>query len=386
MTMQVSRNCGFDCKACRFFQLCGGCSNFECLVRRCVVEGVKVEGVTHPSSLCIYQLICPIGATKSKLRGILSPLFSREETAIPDVSSADKARHISEKAIELGSFVPVVSLCDERSWFWKHSYTKIKVPAIVVRLEELIHDRDLQRTVRKVGVHEFLNFDGSVVLSSVMPDELTEGLSAEEYANIIEETGVDGAFTLDRFVYFDDPLVLSWKQVLRMVADLMTLTSKVKCQVFAIAKGANIRQLGWLLESVSELGIKHVVYPVRELRHAPAKKRLFFENIFKATSKSGAKLLVYGSLFPDFFMMPYLEKVSFSSLAWFLRALRGEAVLDRMRREVIVKNAGFKCRCPVCRGKNSSELLENLEILAAHNLYFTLRFYKGCRSWASGTE
>ena len=70
-------------------------------------------------------------------------------------------------------FVPVVRLTDESSWFWND----LPLPWIVVRLAELVKNKALRQRVSSRGLHDFLGFDGKILLSTVMEDEILDELT-----------------------------------------------------------------------------------------------------------------------------------------------------------------------------------------------------------------
>ena len=58
--------------------------------------------------------------------------------------------------------------------------------ALIIRLEKLLGDKELLRRVEAKGIHDFLGFDGRVITSSVMPDELLGSLTSERYVELLK--------------------------------------------------------------------------------------------------------------------------------------------------------------------------------------------------------
>jgi hypothetical protein len=71
-------------------------------------------------------------------------------------------------------FVPRIDVADARSWFWKHG---IELPAVIVSLGEILLNKEILNEALR-GLHDYFGFNGRIFLSSVMPDELIDKLSA----------------------------------------------------------------------------------------------------------------------------------------------------------------------------------------------------------------
>ena len=151
--------------------------------------------------------------------------------------------------IELPRFVPVIRLTDERSWFWDD----FLLPWIVVRLAELVKDKALMQSVSSRGLHDFLGFDGKILLSTVMEDELLDALTPNDYLGMINEIRPDATMTPDSYTYLDDPLCLSWEQTLKQAA-FSRAFSELDIPVVGLIKGVIWKQIAWSAERAIDTG------------------------------------------------------------------------------------------------------------------------------------
>ena len=133
----------------------------------------------------------------------------------------------------LPRFIPVVSVLDKSSWIWR----RLKVTHIV-RLSELLQCREVLDSICREGIHNYLNFDGKVILSTIMPDELIGSMEIERLKTLIRRIKPDIIMTLDRPTYIDDPQAISWIEVLRLLKSALDL-AKLGLPVMGIIKGAD---------------------------------------------------------------------------------------------------------------------------------------------------
>ncbi|MGQ9597508.1 MAG: hypothetical protein ACUVQY_09165 [Thermoproteota archaeon] len=148
--------CGFNCGGCPYFRkLCIGCAIETCLVDKCI-KGTSYTGITHPKSFCRLRQYCPIGG-RNKPPPIPIPSLGRKQMA----------------KIGFSMFIPEVDLADERSWVWRDGF---QVSAVFVPLWQLLTNENILAQASSRGLHDYLGFDGKILLSTVMPDELIDKL------------------------------------------------------------------------------------------------------------------------------------------------------------------------------------------------------------------
>ncbi len=322
------------------------------MVRECCVDGIQYTGITYPHTFCVFRWVCP----KGEPREIKPPM--------PQTPS----KTVSQPYVNLPRFVPVISLGDENSWFWN----QLRHDFLIVRLGEVVANNRLLKEVSERSIHEYLGFDGMIVASSIMPDEYLDTLSGDRYVQLLEAVEPDAAMTLDCYTYMDDPLAVSWTQLLKYVENARYLAEQMDIPLLAVVKGANQKQVSWCVNKLLELGYRTFVVPYRELARAGKPGKILLKYMIREAlySDSKAEVLIYGTPYVKDPFMAYLAedpRIRFASLSWFLRAKRGMAyVKDHF--ESLDLNILYQCNCQFCRGRRWNELIADTKSLALHNL------------------
>lgn len=68
------------------------------------------------------------------------------------------------------------------------------------------------------GLHDYFGFNGKILLSTVMPDELIDRLETKDYFKLINDLKPDATMVPDNYTYTDVPLYQSWSQTIRLVS------------------------------------------------------------------------------------------------------------------------------------------------------------------------
>ncbi|HID90410.1 TPA: hypothetical protein EYP44_00435 [Candidatus Bathyarchaeota archaeon] len=127
----------------------------------------------------------------------------------------------------------MIRLSDKITWFWG----SITHEALIVSLGEMLSDKASLRKITAKGIHDFLGFQGKIILSSIMPDEILDSLTGRKYARLIRAVRPDAAMVLDCYTYIDDPLVISWKQLIKYVNNMVYTINNVDVPLLGIVKG-----------------------------------------------------------------------------------------------------------------------------------------------------
>jgi len=262
-------------------------------------------------------------------------------------------------------FIPVVRLTDDSSWFWND----LPLPWIVVRLAELVKNKALMQRISSRGLHDFLGFDGKILLSTVMEDELLDELTPKDYIGMINEIRPDATMTPDSYTYLDDPLCLSWEQTLKQ-ATFSSVYSELDIPVVGLIKGVIWKQIAWSAEKAIELGCDSFVIPSRELAELG-----LLDGVVSAIisvlqkGKGNAQLLLYGLSYP----FRSKGKFAYSGLSWFISAKEGLYYKGNASfpiTDTSIKSEG--CHCAACRGRMAPQLKDDIRSLALHNLLQTV--------------
>jgi len=342
--------CGKECTRCGLFRTyCPGCITRICLVAKCK-RGTTYEGVTSPKSFCRLREYC-INLGR-----------------IPEgFTDQDVARLRVQMKLELPEFTPTISLTDRRSWFWPD----LQIPWIAVRLSELIKGKGTMRELVSRGLHDFLGFEGKVLLSTVMEDELLDKLRPSDYLKMIEEIRPDATMTPDVYTYVDDPFSLSWAQTFKHIAYARAFAD-LGIPVVGLVKGAIAKQVTYSTEKLCELGCQNFVIPSRELAMLDLLDGHVLTVITTLRKKGTvAPVLLYGLTYP---LKRWRKNLVYSGMSWFIDAKGGIYYKGG-------KRAGYttdtyirfeECDCVACKGRMALDLGDDVRSLGLHNLQQTL--------------
>jgi len=276
--------------------------------------------------------------------------------------------------INFPRFIPEIDATDERSWVWMDGF---QVSAVFVPLWQLLANEDVLAQASSKGLHDYLGFDGKILLSTVMPDELIDRLETKDYFRLFEDLRPDATMIPDNYTYTDVPLYQSWSQTIRLVSFANEFL-KLDTPLIGLVKGANLRQMDWAIRKQVEMGYASFAMPARELFEEErldeflpyillTLKRSFRRN------KSGFELLLYGV---GAKLWEYKD-ISYSNLSWFIRAKHGEYYWDGLFHDLRDPMIRFEeCYCEACGGMMPQDIIDlwfedrerAMKTLAIHNL------------------
>ena len=319
-----------------------------CLVARCK-RGTSHVGITYPKEFCRLREYC---------RDITRSLPYYDVEAAPSTNPLPR--------VNLPVFVPVVSLTDERTWFWR----EIQYPWVIVRMAELVRNKDLARKVSSQGLHDFLSFNGKILLSTVMEDELLDKLTLEDYAKLVTTARPDATMTPDAYTYLDDPLCLSWQQTIKSV-ELARAFSGFNVPTVGLIKGAIGKQVAWSAQNMVALGYQTVALPCRELVRLDLLDGMLMGIIGILRKRvREPHVLLYGLSYP---LRKYKREFSYSGFSWFINARRG--LYQKHGNVCFLTDTSVRfeeCDCVACKGRIALDLRGDVKTLALHNLLQTI--------------
>jgi len=236
---------------------------------------------------------------------------------------------------------------------------------IIVRLAELVTKPNLLSDVSREGLHDHLGFDGKIVLSTIMPDELIDELQPKDYLRFVRDLKPDATMVPDNYTYMDDPLYLSWSQTIRLVRNALSFL-ELDIPAIGLIKGATPEQVDWSTKQLVEMGYVTFALPARELSRSDllenilAPALLVFEEY-----KLDTNLLIYGRSYP----VRGLKKASYANHSWFLGAKGGAYFKGGFQYDITDPSIRFeRCNCESCKGRMAQDLAGDTQALALHNL------------------
>ncbi|HBH12642.1 MAG TPA: hypothetical protein DDX29_05975 [Clostridiales bacterium] len=106
------------------------------------------------------------------------------------------------------------------------------------------------------GIHNHLDYNGSVILSSIMPDRAIAGLSGEKYAELIDELGVDSYITPDGETYLGE-VNLSACELSRIIYQTEIIQHLCPKQIpIGLVKGCTVEQMQGHITYLQSCGVE----------------------------------------------------------------------------------------------------------------------------------
>jgi len=357
------RGCDRDCDSCALLELCGGIKQYDVKGYRCFEAGCKLK---TPAIKRMQECsACSIGK--------LTWDFKDEEVGglVDEIANLGK---VKVQPIELPSVVPIVSLKDPTSY----NFDPSKIDAIVVMFEDLF-DEDIRQEVEKAGdIHSYLNFDGKVLASSIMPDDIiTQEGVFYFFLGTVDGLKFDGAIGWDSPVYVDIPLYDSWVNML-MGLKLTHELADWGTPVYGLAKGNTENQIKFSVETLAKIGITSMALHASEymmVRKEDSTVMQILYTYFGYLSKLAQSVLLMGVLNPkwlSFFesSFPKGPRLSYAGMSWLLDADRG--LLYTNTEYADATSQFVKCECATCSKTRPIEFMAHPSLRAKHNLGYLL--------------
>jgi len=355
------KGCDRNCKSCPLLELCGGIEQYGVKGYHCYQAGCKLKA---PAIKRMQECgICRIGKKTWDLT---------EEAVRKLISEVENLSIVKSHPIELPGVVPLVSLKN------LVSFDPIDVGAIVVMFEDLF-DEGVRNAVEKAGdIHSYLNFDGKVLVSSIMPDDL---ITREDifyfFMGIVNRAKFDAAIAWDSPVYIDIPLYDSWVNLL-MGLKLTHELAECGMPVYGLAKGDIEGQIKFSVETLAKIGINSMALHASEYMvsfNEDSAVRQVVYSYFHHFAESAKSVFIMGALSPKWLSsmkndFPKGPRLSVAGLSWFLDAERGLLYSDSGR--VDVTNRFVECKCAPCSKVKPKDLMNDLGARARHNLNYLI--------------
>ncbi|MEM2087115.1 MAG: hypothetical protein QXF52_00410 [Thermoproteota archaeon] len=286
--MKKAEECRKNCSKCDLYQLCGGCRRGDdCLVNLCISKGLKIRGITLDCEKCSYASVC-----------IESGSYSPPKPSLEELNFILEAWSIKPPAIELPRFIPEMSLDEPRKLRWR----KLGIEAIIITLEEL--ESETIEAAKRKGIHNMLDFDGTVLLSTIMPDEYLTEETFNMTIKLIKEAGFDGVIGWDMPVYIDSPKITS---LTNLVSATLHTVKYIRegIPTIPLLKGGDPREIETHAKWLKQLGFSRVAIHATEyvLEHEELRERAqdLYAKVLSELLKKRFKPLIIGVMSPRSF-------------------------------------------------------------------------------------
>jgi hypothetical protein len=171
--------------------------------------------------------------------------------------------------MKMVKLMPIICLKDANLlYIWKN----LPIDCLVVRLQDLLcsNSFELNSTFSKIkemgGIHNFLGFEGNIILSLIMKDDMIHSFTPEKYAFVIKALKPDYFTTVDGETY-EKQEKLSLKEIKRCTLEtlqLMRLCPDVK--PIGQVKGCNRIMIKLHILLLKALGIRNFVFHIGDFK------------------------------------------------------------------------------------------------------------------------
>jgi len=233
-----------------------------------------------------------------------NPKASNEISSFKSLSNPDFAEILSSiprNGIEncpIKFIMPTIKLKEEMTY---PNSIDFKCPGVVIRLQDLLSADGHRLTplfweiVSNGGIHDFLRFDRTVILSSIMKDQMILGCSKETYRKAIGGLQPDYYITPDGETYQGEKNISAY-EIRRICNDTLFLMRNCgDCKPIGLVKGCNLNQIIYHTRQLSDLGIDIFLFHAGPF--LDAKTLLCLNNariFFNAIRNLAPRLLIYG--------------------------------------------------------------------------------------------
>ncbi len=174
------------------------------------------------------------------------------------------------------------------------------IPGVIIKGDELFNmDGTLRPVFYKIlaagGIHKYLEFDGIVIFSPIMPDTKLLHITKEGYAEVVNKLKFDYYITPDRPTYLGQ-INRSAHQIVKIMELTRYLLSACPDSLpIGLVKGGNIFQIRDHASQFKKLGITVMVLHVGDFFRRGSKNRRTCVAFAREIGKEADLLFIYGA-------------------------------------------------------------------------------------------
>ncbi|MEM2940160.1 MAG: hypothetical protein QW304_01195 [Thermoproteota archaeon] len=362
--------CGKSCRKCNYFKLglCTGCRlprRNLCLVYQCVTGGVRIAEITLRCETCLLATAC--------IRS--GRFFPPKIDAYYELNSILESWGQSPPDVMLPRLIPEIPL-----EYPVKPRKDLGIDGVIVSISRI--DSENVKRVEEDGIHNFLDFDGQVLLSTIMPDRLLTKETFNFTVGFAKKGGFDGVIGWDIPVYVDYPKALNLSNLIK--ATLLTIRYVEEgIPTIPLLKGGDSSEIALHAKWLKKLGYRRVGLHATEYilarSHAGVKAK---EDLVKIAGdlyslgllkiyEIGAKPLIVGALSPKGLAESYRSdaEISLAGMSGLIEARNWRAYTGTPSGVGIINLGRYlmECNCKACSGKSPNQIVENSDGIAWHN-------------------
>lgn len=192
------------------------------------------------------------------------------------------------------------------------------VPIIAISLQNFfygLNENPLLRQARKKGLHNFLKYQGKIMLTTDVKDRLCDHFvqNPKYFNSLVQQLNPDYLTTFDTYTYSNIPTGIARIKMLEVVSVLEHLLD-LDCKIIGLSLGAIPEQVMAYTELLKNIGCKIIAHPVYEFRKFADINSIRWR--LASSKKLGLKTLLL-SCTPGFYSARKLYSDYYSSWSWF---------------------------------------------------------------------
>jgi hypothetical protein len=199
---------------------------------------------------------------------------------------------------KIKELVPIVKLGEP---FTYAPWTQIPCRSIVVRMQDLLRPNGqsfrgiLQEIDSAGGIHQYLNFPGSVLLSMIMTDKRIYGCTPARYCQAINTLKPDFYTTVDAETYTHEN-ELSYNEINRALNETKHILENCPTAIpIGLVKGATKIQVEKHIEKLKEMGIDRFLFHAGDFLCGGKKEsKMLARDFARIVHREDEDFIVYG--------------------------------------------------------------------------------------------
>ncbi len=218
---------------------------------------------------------------------------------------------------ELPRFIPLVNPLDERTF--AHLHLRDFFTVIAVQAWPMFRSRRLLQRIVSRGLKDFVDFDGEILLSSVMPDHYILEHDVGWFIKLVKDLRPDIAMTWDVPTYSDHPLKSSLGWVLQSLGAARSMSLSLEVPLIGLVSGADLAQVRMSSICLRQMGFENQALACQELLRG--RQLHYLRECASMVRKNSSSLTLLSCSHPKMFQAFQVAN-HFVGMSWFYRSYR----------------------------------------------------------------
>jgi hypothetical protein len=193
---------------------------------------------------------------------------------------------------------PIVKVTDKTTY---GVFKTVSLPLIVVRLQDLVSkttykfNKTYYDIVSQGGLHNYLEFNGEIMLSLIMKDKILSQFNSGRYAEVINSLSPDSSTTVDGETYEGEYLCSlgELKRIQKENEQLLKLCPK--CAFYGLVKGCSPNQIEKHILQLKALGVDDLIFHIGDyFRNGDPSLIMRARNYAIIIRRHARRLILYG--------------------------------------------------------------------------------------------